>query len=256
MKPLIGIACSCETNGGRLFLNGSYPSAVAAAGGVPVLLPVLKGFEADYLALVDGIVLPGGGDLDPFLFGEEPSPLAGEINPGRDSFEIGVARLALERGVPVLGICRGIQVINVAAGGTVCQDISLMTGSPLKHFQAAPRWYPTHGLEIVPGSMLAGMLGGAAIRVNSFHHQAVARVAGGFRVSARSPEGVIEGIEAESGYAVGVQFHPEDMCGLDERFLNIFKSLVDAAAVIAGGKSAAGGASSRPDRQARRQEGF
>lgn len=230
MRPLIGITCSGDMDGNRLYLNRQYVGAVAEAGGLPLLLPELGGLEADFLKGLDGILLSGGGDVDPFFFGEEPLPATGEISPRRDAFEIELARLALGAGLPVLGICRGIQVLNIAAGGTICQDISHVTESPLKHSQQAPRWHPTHRLDLSPGSLLAGILGGAPVRVNSFHHQAVARVAGGFTVAARTSDGVIEGLEAEKGYAVGVQFHPEDMWERDRRFLNIFKSLVEAAA--------------------------
>jgi putative glutamine amidotransferase len=186
--------------------------------------------ESDLINGLDGVLLSGGGDVDPFFCGEEPLPGTGNISPERDAFEIGLARLALVNGLPVLGICRGIQVLNIAAGGGICQDITLVTSAPLKHAQQAPRWYPTHGLEIYPGSLLSSLLGGSATRVNSFHHQAVNRVADGFIVSAHSPDGVIEGIESVgSSYAVGVQFHTGGNGERDRKFLNIFKSLVEAA---------------------------
>lgn len=228
MKPLIGITCS--EDGSRFILNKKYAAAVVESGGTPVLLPALPGLEADLINSLDGVLLSGGGDVNPFFCGEEPLPGTGSIYPERDAFEIGLARLALVNGLPVLGICRGLQVLNIAAGGGICQDITLVTSAPLKHTQQAPRWYPTHGLEIYPGSLLSSLLGGSATRVNSFHHQAVNRVADGFIVSAHSSDGVIEGIESVgSSYAVGVQFHPEEMWERDRKFLNIFKSLVEAA---------------------------
>jgi putative glutamine amidotransferase len=228
MKPLIGITCS--EDGSRFFLNKQYAAAVVESGGMPVLLPALSGLEADFTNGLDGVLLSGGGDVDPFFCGEEPLPGTGDISPERDAFEIGLARLALVSGLPVLGICRGIQILNIAAGGTICQDITLITSAPLKHSQQAPRWYPTHGLEVFPGSLLSSLLGGVSARVNSFHHQAVNRVADGFIVTAHSTDGVVEGIESVgSSYAIGVQFHPEDMWKRDRIFLNIFKSLVEAA---------------------------
>ncbi|OPZ74230.1 MAG: putative glutamine amidotransferase [Firmicutes bacterium ADurb.Bin456] len=142
-----------------------------------------------------------------------------------------LARLALGAGMPVLGICRGLQVLNIAAGGDICQDISLLASAPLKHSQEAPRWYPAHGIRILAGCRLSKLLGGTELRVNSFHHQAVERVAGPFSVVARSADGVVEGLEGKENYALGVQFHPEELWQRDTRFLNIFKSLVQAAAL-------------------------
>ena len=229
MQPVIGITCSEADDAGKLYLNLHYARAITAAGGVPVLLPGIAGHEVDFMGLVNGILLSGGGDVDPFLFGEEPLPLIGEISPDRDRFEVELARRAIGEGIPVLGICRGIQVMNIAAGGTISQDISLVVRSPLKHYQQAPRRYGTHGLRLLHGSVLAGALGEQEIRVNSFHHQAVVRVGDGLRAVAYSPDGIIEGLEAEKGWALGVQFHPEEMWEQDPRFLNIFKALVEAS---------------------------
>jgi putative glutamine amidotransferase len=194
-----------------------------------VLLPGIVGREVDFLCLIEGLLLSGGGDVDPYLFGEEPLPVVGEISPDRDRFEIELARRAMAEGMPVLGICRGIQVLNIAAGGTVCQDISLICRTPLKHCQQAPRAYGTHGLRLLPGSELAGALGVQDIRVNSFHHQAVIRLGMGLQATAYAPDGIVEGIEYDKGWVLGVQFHPEEMWELDRRFLNIFKALVDAS---------------------------
>lgn len=230
MKPLIGITCSGEPDGSKYYLSSQYVRAVEAAGGLSLLVPWSPGLEAELVGRLDGLLLSGGGDVDPTFFKEEPLPVTGEISPARDACELELARLALAAGKPVLGICRGCQVLNIAAGGTICQDLALVWASPLKHRQQAPRWHPSHGLELLNGSRLAALLNGKVARVNSFHHQAVAEVAHGFVVSARAPDGVIEGIEAEKGYALGVQFHVEDLWEGDARFFNIFKSLVEAAA--------------------------
>lgn len=230
MGPLIGVTCSAGAYEPKFFINRNYAAAVAESGGIPLLLPALVGVEADYIKVLDGVLLSGGGDVNPILFGEEPHLSTKNISPQRDAFELELARQALAAGLPVLGICRGIQVMNIAAGGTVYQDISLIPGSAIKHLQKAPRQTPTHALDILPGSLLARLLGGVLARVNSIHHQAVNRVAGCFTVTARSPDGVVEGLEAAgSAYAVGVQFHPEEMWEHDRKFLNIFKSLVESA---------------------------
>jgi putative glutamine amidotransferase len=229
VQPVIGITCGEAAGTEKLYLNLPYIRALTAAGGLPVLLPGIAGREVDYLYLINGLLLSGGGDVDPFLFGEEPLPLVGEISPDRDRFEIELARLAMEEGIPVLGICRGIQVLNIAAGGTVSQDISLVSRASLKHVQQAPRAYGTHGLRLLPGSLLAGALGEGDVRVNSFHHQSLARLGAGLRPTAYAPDGIVEGIEYEKSWALGVQFHPEEMWEQDRRFLNIFKALVDAS---------------------------
>lgn len=229
VQPVIGITCAEAAGAGQLYLNLPYIRAVNAAGGLPVLLPGIIGLEMDFLAFVDGILLSGGGDVDPFLFGEEPLPLMGEISPDRDRFEIELAHRAMAEGMPLLGICRGMQILNIAAGGTVCQDISLTIRMPLKHSQQAPRAYGTHGLRVLPGSVLAWALGDRAVRVNSFHHQAVGRLGVGLRATAYAPDGVIEGLECDKGWAVGVQFHPEEMWEQDPGFLNIFKALIEAS---------------------------
>lgn len=237
MRPLIGITCSVEADGRRFFINKQYAAAVAEAGGAPLLLPALAGMEAVYIKVLDGVLLSGGGDVDPVFFGEAPHPSTGNINPLRDAFEIELTRQALAAGLPLLGICRGIQVMNIAAGGTIFQDISLIPGSSPGHLQQAPRRKPTHDLDISPDSLLSYLLGGVSVRVNSIHHQAVDRVAGRFIVTARSPDGVVEGLEAPGGaFAVGVQFHPEEMWESDRKFLNIFKSLVESGTVYHTGK--------------------
>lgn len=228
--PLIGITCPEDETAGRLYLPHAYWRAVAAAGGTPVLLPP-AGAAVDNLAeRLDGLLLSGGGDPDPWHFGEEPRPGLGAVTPERDRFELELTRLALARGMPVLGICRGMQVLNVASGGTLLQDIPEGVPAPLKHSQNAPRWYPTHGVEIRPGTLLARILGTTGLRVNSFHHQAVRDTAPGLTVSAVAPDGVIEGLEAPGpAFVLGVQWHPEAMWEKEPVQHTLFTAFVDAA---------------------------
>lgn len=268
MRPLIGVTVGSQ--GGRwpdggtagteaaraLCLDGGYARAIEAAGGIPALLPPQDPAGAgEILARLDGLLLPGGPDLDPLHFGEEPLPETGRIDPERDIWELALAHAALAGDVPVLGICRGIQVMNVAAGGGLYQDIARQARGALKHQQDAPRWYPTHSLTVQPGSRLAALLaappaappgegmacaagggppGGVSaplrIRVNSFHHQAVWEVAPGFIACARAPDGIVEAVERPGAtFALGVQWHPEGMWEREAGAFALFRGLVAAS---------------------------
>lgn len=225
MKPVIGITASIVEDCGQLCLRQEYLHAVVKAGGIPVVLA--PRWEIDlleaYKGICQGFMLSGGGDLDPSYWGELPSPALANISPIRDCFELGLAQMALAAKKPILGICRGIQVMNVAAGGSLYQD--LQTG--MSHQQNAPRSHTFHDIVIEKGSRLGAIIPPGQIRVNSFHHQAVKRVAEGFAVSALSPDGVIEAIEALEGFAVGVQWHPEDL--RDSGSAALFGALVESA---------------------------
>ncbi len=228
---LIGITCLHEHGEGRTWLPDSYFRAVERVGGVPVLLPPLPPGTAvaRLVGLVDGLLLAGGGDIDPVHFGEEPLPATGVISPDRDRFEIALVRKVLAAGRPVFGICRGMQVLNVAAGGDIYQDIFL-AGARIKHFQDAPRWYPTHGLHVCSDTLLARIVGDRVLRVNSFHHQSVRRLASGLRVAALAEDGIVEALEGMgTSFVLGVQFHPESMWERYPVFLELFAALVEAA---------------------------
>ncbi len=233
VKPLIGITCAWDEESGSFCLSRMYIESVEAAGGVPLLLAsAADGVSLERMVgAVDGLVLSGGTDVDPAHFGEEPVPAGGELCPERDAFELALAKLALAADMPLLGICRGMQVLNIAAGGDIYQDMASQMEEPLlKHFQQAPRWYPTHGITVLQGTILASLLGSGPARVNSYHHQAVRKVAPGFVVSARSGDGVIEAVEAKGLlFALGVQCHPEAMWKKHPVFLNLFRKLVEVA---------------------------
>jgi len=229
---LIGITSSVDEED-RVQVPSGYAAAVEAAGGIPVVLPVLAPEKAgEVLAHLQGLLLSGGVDVDPSHYGEDPLPGLGRVTPERDAFELALAREALALGVPVLGVCRGVQVLNVAAGGTLYQDLGSQMGNVLKHRQEAPRWHESHSVRLDPGSRLAAILGVPEVRVNSFHHQAVREVAGGLRAVAWAPDGVIEAVEAtgtDHRFALGVQWHPEEMWRRHPLHLKPFAALVEAA---------------------------
>lgn len=237
MRPLILVSADCDIESSDSFkLQADYVRAVYLAGGLPLVAvpPMECGDTAEAVAelcsLARGIVLTGGSDVLPGLFGEEPHPKLGAVNPVRDRFELALARAAMQADLPVLAICRGMQVLNVAAGGGLIQDIESCVPGAHAHRVTAPRWLPTHSVSVVPGSILWKIFRRDSIMVNSFHHQAVHPVAPGFEVSARASDGVVEAIEkAGSRFMVGVQWHPEALAGKDPEALNVFREFLIAA---------------------------
>ncbi len=235
MRPIIGITCTTMEPDGGSAVNGigtSYINAIEHADGTPILLPLIQNDSciADFLNVIDGLLLSGGVDADPSLYGEEPQPELGRIDVDKDRVEMSLIRRALQIDIPILGICRGIQILNVAAGGTLYQDISMSSNPVLKHRQNAPRSHATHSIDIQEGSLLLDILGHSAIRVNSFHHQAVKKIAPGFIASAATRDGIIEGIEStQHTFVVGVQFHPENMWQNNPPVANLFVAFIRAA---------------------------
>ncbi len=226
--PIIGISAG---GSGQSRVGQDYIEAVCAAGGVPVIIPILT----DSLALaalldkVDGVVMTGGEDVDPAFYGEVALPQMGEINAPRDTFDLMLARMSAREGKPLLGICRGVQSINVAFGGSLWQDIpSQIPESPIQH-RSKNDENPFHDVYILEGSRLASLTESGFTRINTYHHQAVKDVAKGFVVAATAPDSVVEAIECfENGYRIiGVQFHPEKMFEAgDVRFQPLFEWLV------------------------------
>lgn len=237
--PLIGVTTSVTVDKypERAYVNAAYLNAVQQAGGVPVVLAPQLGAaaRAALLARIDGVLLTGGGDVDPARFGEPRHPTASEISPARDTLELELTHWALERGVPFLAICRGLQVLNVALGGSLLQDIPSDLPPALDHsqkaLQQARRDQPVHHVKVQEGSRLAGILGTLDVDVNSFHHQALKALGRGLTPVAWSPDGIVEGAEMQDSgrFVVGVQWHPEDLVGHDPAARNLFAALVDEA---------------------------
>lgn len=214
-RPLIGIttqrhAGTPEIKRGRplYYLDCAYADRVREAGGLPVLLPP-GAVEVEVLAGLDGLLLSGGEDVDPPLYGEEPLPELGSVDARRDTQELPLARAAADRQVPILAICRGIQVLNVALGGNLYQDLGVQHAGALAHIQQEPVHAASHRVQLAPASLVAGLAGTASLHVNSFHHQAVRDVAPGLHATAWADDGVVEAVEGVRGWTVGVQWHPE-----------------------------------------------
>ena len=248
-KPLIGITANTLVEGvkesGRRgdFENAvpqAYVDAVEEAGGTPLIIPLVaqRTTALRILSCLDGLLLTGGGDIDPGLFGQEPHPKLGVVDVAKDRLESSLLSEALGADIPILGICRGMQILNVAAGGTLIQDIPSSSPTRIQHAQHATAAAPSHTLCIKKGSRLASIVGTTKLRVNSYHHQAVDRVARGFVISATASDGITEAIESKSRrFVLGVQFHPEMIFRDFPSCFAIFKAFVQESAVCGKGKA-------------------
>lgn len=214
----VAVTATADTRLGgahRIRLNTAYVTALENAGLVPIVVPPLSGADAarSIMAVVDGLVLTGGEDVDPALYGQPRHERLGTVNRLRDDTEIALVQVAREAGKPVLAICRGPQLLNVALGGTLIQDIPSLLPNALRHDSDDGRNARTHDVSIEPDSRIAKAVGAILISVNSLHHQSILDAAPGLRVTALAPDGIIECVESEDDnwWAVGVQWHPEEM---------------------------------------------
>jgi putative glutamine amidotransferase len=236
-RPIIAVTTSSErTDKGvdRVFLNAAYIRAVERAGGVPLLLTPYHSSDAvnQFATYIDGLLLTGGGDIDPALFGETRHAKSDLISAERDELELRqVTRQAIDTGLPLLAICRGIQVVNVALNGTLHQHVPDVFGDEIAHSQGGARSDRTHGVVIEPGTLLSTLVGTERLRVNSFHHQAIKDLGDGLRPVAWADDKVIEAVELPGarGFVLAVQWHPEELVENDPAALRLFQALVDAA---------------------------
>lgn len=225
----IGVTTHGRDERGGFRLPRGYVEAVQRAGAMPLLLPPVAEEPVRWLDAVDGVVLSGGGDIDPALWGADPHEQVYRVDRERDRAEIDLARAAADRGVPLLGICRGLQVMNVAFGGTLVVHIPDRYGEAVPH-RVPPRDPTAHPIAVEPDSRLAEILGSTAIAPPSWHHQAPDRVADRFRIVARAPDGVIEALEdPRLPFLLGVQWHPEHVASTDAAQQRLFDALVAAA---------------------------
>ena len=211
-------------------INNNYPKAIADAGGIPVILPLIEDIDilVEQLSICNGLLLPGGNDVNPLSYKELPRPLLGSSNALVDWYHINLAKKALELNMPILGICRRCQILNVAFCGTLHQDISYATDSPILHKQESHLSEKCHPIYIEEDSIIHEIFGDNYI-VNSAHHQAVKEVAPNFKNTAVSPDGIIESIEMEGkNFVVGVQWHPEMLSLKDSVMLQLFEDFISS----------------------------
>ena len=242
-KAVIGISASEVTiqsgpfmGEPRTYVNAAYVDSVLKNGGIPLVIPFTAGREEmafQQLDLVDGLILSGGHDVDPHLYGEEIDQKSGGTWPDRDAFDMALLKRAEETGKPVLGICRGAQIINVAHGGSMWQDLSLRPGHTLKHMQATRPDVGTHVVKIKSGTTLEKIMGESSLLTKSFHHQLIKEVAPDLTESASASDGVTEALESTDGKVIAVQWHPEEMHANpapEAAIMNhLFKYLIDKA---------------------------
>ena len=235
-RPIIGITGSIDILSGdplpglgRDYVYRDYAESIIMTGGLPVIIPQIpEDMIPQAIAGIDGLVLSGGYDIAPDLYGEDPHRGIGYVMRSIDVFYMSIIGKALDASLPILGICKGLQALNVALGGTLYQDME-ESGSPLAHEQRAQRGFPSHAVSILEGTLLHSILGGRQM-VNSFHHQAIKDLAPGLVASAHASDGIIEAVEMPDRPVMAVQWHPEMMAraGGSETMLKIFKHFVDA----------------------------
>lgn len=234
-RPLIGITAYPPNAGDRFELPRPYVDALRRAGGEPVLLPPGIVDTARLLDRLDGLVLAGGGDLDPARYGGATHETVYSVDPARDEGELELARLILERDTPALAICRGSQVVNVALGGSLHVHLPDVVDGTVIHrkepeiLQGMPGPTP-HEIAIDAESLLASVMGAGTVSPMSWHHQAIDRVGDGLRAVGHAPDGTIEAIEHESHpWLAIVQWHPELTAAGDPTQQRLFDGLVAAS---------------------------
>ncbi|GAA4259056.1 gamma-glutamyl-gamma-aminobutyrate hydrolase family protein [Dactylosporangium darangshiense] len=205
-------------------------SAAEAAGAEVSFVDAARpaGDPAELVRDADGVLILGGADLDPATYGQQRrvENLYG-LDAAADAFELGLARAALDSGLPILGICRGMQILNVAAGGSLIQDLGRGT---MHNVESDNSTMTTHSVEIIPGTLLGGIYGPVELQVRSGHHQAVDAIGAGLLVSATASDGIVEAFEGTAGWALGVQWHPEDPDGDPEQLATLMRAFTTAMA--------------------------
>lgn len=231
--PLVGITAAADPRmPGHFLLRWDYVRGVELSGGIPVILAPWTDVPPSLLLdRIDGLVLSGGQDIHPAMYGKVDSAMNTPIPP-RDTFEFALTREALERDMPILGICRGMQLLNVLCGGDLWNDIPTEVGAEIPHDDPErPRDRIAHDVMVLPGSRLYSITRKKRFGVNSFHHQGVKRLGKGLEVAAVADDQVVEGVELpSSSFVLGIQWHPESLCDKGGPFLSLFQAVTQEAA--------------------------
>ena len=231
--PLIGITAGASIEApGFYLLRWDYTHSISEVGAIPVVLtPGKAAAHPAYLDAFSAIVISGGGDVDPALYGEEPEPSVRDVNSERDAFEMEIAHRSLEANLPLLGICRGMQLLNVLLGGTLIQDLPSRLGDKISHDDPdRSRDQLSHSVSISSESKLHPIFGRDQLGVNSFHHQGIARLGEGLEAVAWSEDEVIEAVEGKGeSFLIGLQWHPESLWRRGYPYLALFEALRNAA---------------------------
>lgn len=250
-RPVIGIPTqTLQSLGGvsadipaSWVMSQRYILTLTAAGALPWMIPLVGDDEETMRGIyeaLDGVFLPGGADIDPANYSKERHPSCDRTDPARDAVELMLVRWAIAERKPVLGVCRGIQLMNLATGGTLYQDLGDLMAGSIKHDYFPfggqfPRDYLAHEVDVKAPSRLAEIYGAGPLRVNSMHHQGIARLGEGLVPTAVAPDGLVEAVEASDGaYLVGVQWHPEALTDRDEGARKLFRGFVEAATEFRG----------------------
>jgi putative glutamine amidotransferase len=229
MKPLIGITASDYQDKAYYMTKSAYIHAIVLSGGIPILLPYTSDFEQckDIVCKLDGLMLPGGVDVSPLIYREEPLPQVTMSIQTLDLYEIELIKEARKQQKPILAICRGMQILNVALGGTLYQDIHVQKAASLCHNQSLNiRSEKTHSVSLLPNRTLLQIYGQEKILVNSYHHQAVKDLAPALIASAYSSDQILEACESSDGNIIAVQWHPEALVDTDIQTQKLFEYFI------------------------------
>jgi len=233
-QPIIGLTVYGPQDDKGFNIPHEYVQGIVEAGGIPMLLPPVGAeFVARWLDRVDGLVLAGGGDIDPSHYGNSGHETIYNLDVNRDLTEMALARLALQRHIPTLAICRGMQVVNVALGGTLHPHLPEIYGEQVEH-RVAPRDPVEHSVRVTPGSRLAEIMGTRTVHTSSWHHQSLDRLGAGLKAVAWADDGCIEAVELTANDRfIAVQWHPEHSIDRDPTQQTLFRELVKMAAATA-----------------------